>query len=109
VRKTPREVLTEFRDNGINGTVFVGDAATVADEMEAYLVDVDADGFLVQPNTTPGTYDDFIGHLVPELRRRGHLSEAPAGTLRSRIFPEGGDHLPDSHVGTTFRAVPAAS
>jgi len=109
VRKTPREVLTEFRDNGINGTVFVGDAATVADEMEAYLVDVDAEGFLVQPNTTPGTYDDFIGHLVPELRRRGHLSEAPAGTLRSRIFPEGGDHLPDSHVGTTFRAVPAAS
>ncbi|MDF2506161.1 MAG: monooxygenase [Microbacterium sp.] len=108
IRKTPHEVLTEFRDNGINGTVFVGSGATVADRMEEFLSYVNADGFLVQPHVTPGTYDAFIEHLVPELRRRGHLRESSTpGTLRARIFPEIGDHLPDTHVGTSFRATPS--
>jgi FMN-dependent oxidoreductase (nitrilotriacetate monooxygenase family) len=104
VRKTPRMILEEFRDNGINGTVFEGDASSVADDVEAFLAHVDAEGFLVQPHITPGTYDDFIGLLVPELRRRGLLGEptAPA-TLRSRLFPGAGDHLPASHVGSSFR------
>jgi FMN-dependent oxidoreductase (nitrilotriacetate monooxygenase family) len=104
VRKTPREVLVEFRDNGINGTVFVGDAATVATEVEEFLTRTDADGFLVQPHITPGTYDDFIGLLVPELEARGLVERhREPGTLRSRLFPESGDHLPGTHVGSTFR------
>jgi FMN-dependent oxidoreductase (nitrilotriacetate monooxygenase family) len=109
IRKTPREVLSEFRDNGINGTVFVGAPERVADEMESFLAYVDADGFLVQPHITPGTYDDFIDHLVPELRRRGHL-DAPAAptTLRARVFPEGGDHLPSTHIGASFRHASAS-
>lgn len=105
VRKTPREVLEEFRDNGINGTVFVGDAAAVADEVEVFLGRVGADGFLVQPHITPGTYDDFIGLLVPELTRRGLLDGPRSGdTLRGRLFPESGDHLPSGHIGSSFRA-----
>ena len=110
VRKTPRQILEEFRDNGINGTVFVGDAVTVADAVEQFLAYVDAEGFLVQPHITPGTYDDFIGLLVPELRRRG-LLEGPraATTLRARLFPESGDHLPADHVGSTFRAAAPVS
>jgi hypothetical protein len=104
VRKTPREVLVEFRDNGINGTVFVGDAATVATEVEEFLERTDADGFLVQPHITPGTYDDFIGLLIPELMARGLVEpRSEASTLRARLFPEGGDHLPSTHVGSTFR------
>jgi alkanesulfonate monooxygenase SsuD/methylene tetrahydromethanopterin reductase-like flavin-dependent oxidoreductase (luciferase family) len=110
VRKTPRVILEEFRDNGINGTVFVGDATTVADDVERFLAHVDADGFLVQPHITPGTYDDFIGYLVPELRSRGLLDapQAPS-TLRARLFPESGDHLPANHIGSSFRAGEAVS
>jgi FMN-dependent oxidoreductase (nitrilotriacetate monooxygenase family) len=105
VRKTPREVLTEFRDKGINGTVFQGSPERVADEMETFLQEVDADGFLVQPHVSPATYDDFIDLLVPELRRRGLLRPAPErSTLRARVFPDGGDHLPDTHIGASFRA-----
>jgi FMN-dependent oxidoreductase (nitrilotriacetate monooxygenase family) len=104
-RKSPRQILEEFRENGINGTVFVGDASTVADQVEEFLAYVDSDGFLVQPHITPGTYDDFIGLLVPELRRRGLLDEPREGnTLRGRLFPESGDLLPASHIGTTYRA-----
>jgi FMN-dependent oxidoreductase (nitrilotriacetate monooxygenase family) len=104
VRKTPRDVLEEFRDNGINGTVFVGNGPSVADEVEQMLAYVDADGFLIQPHITPGTYDDIIAHLVPELRARGLL--APAGsptTLRARLFPDGDDHLPAEHPAAQFR------
>ncbi|MGY1840187.1 MULTISPECIES: NtaA/DmoA family FMN-dependent monooxygenase [unclassified Modestobacter] len=104
LRKTPREILTEFRDNGLNGTVFVGDAATVADAVEDFLDRTGADGFLVQPHITPGTYDDFIEHLVPELVRRGLVEKSkPRTTLRARLFPEIGDHLPTTHVGATYR------
>lgn len=104
VRKTPRQILDEFRDNGINGTVFVGDAIAVADEVESFLAHVDADGFLVQPHITPGTQDDFIGLLIPELRSRGLLDGPREGrTLRGRLFPESGDLLPASHIGTTYR------
>ena len=103
-RRTPREVLEEFRDRGINGIMFEGDGPAVADEVEEFLASVDADGFLVQPHITPGTYDDIIEHLVPELRARGLLAEAdatPSGTLRGRIF--GRDHLPSDHVGASVR------
>jgi FMN-dependent oxidoreductase (nitrilotriacetate monooxygenase family) len=106
VRKTPREVLTEFRDNGINGTVFIGDATSVADEVEAFLAHTGADGFLVQPYITPGTYDDFIAYLIPELLRRGLVEDRSGSTLRGRLFPQTGDHLPADHVGTSFRGVP---
>jgi FMN-dependent oxidoreductase (nitrilotriacetate monooxygenase family) len=109
VRKTPREILEEFRDNGINGTVFEGDAVTVADAVEVFLDHVDADGFLVQPHITPGTYDDFIGLLIPELRRRGLVGEPRGGgTLRARLFPESGDFLPDNHIGSSFRELQGA-
>jgi FMN-dependent oxidoreductase (nitrilotriacetate monooxygenase family) len=106
-RKTVGEVLTEFRDNGINGTVFVGDAVTVADAVENFLARTDADGFLVQPHITPGTYDDFIELLVPELRHRGLLEQAEGSTLRARLAPGGGDRLPEDHIGSTYRRVPA--
>ncbi|GAA1001705.1 NtaA/DmoA family FMN-dependent monooxygenase [Subtercola frigoramans] len=104
-RKTPREILEEFRDNGINGTVFVGDGDGIADEMAVFLEHVGADGFLVQPHITPGTYTDFIAYVVPELRRRGLLPDLPAAasTLRSRLFPETGDHLPFGHPGRAYR------
>lgn len=110
VRKTPGQILAEFRDNGLNGTVFVGNAVTVADEVEEFLAHVDADGFLVQPHITPGTYTDMIELLVPELTARGLMAgPRDATTLRTRFFPETGDHLPGTHVGSVYRAGSVAS
>ncbi|WP_285474272.1 NtaA/DmoA family FMN-dependent monooxygenase [Actinoplanes sp. NBRC 101535] len=105
IRNTVREILVEYRDNGINGTVFVGDPITIADQVEQFLEQTGADGFLVQPHLTPGTYDDLIDLLVPELTRRGLLEqESPTpGTLRARLFPEHGDRLPATHTGGARR------
>jgi FMN-dependent oxidoreductase (nitrilotriacetate monooxygenase family) len=103
IRKTPGQILAEFRDNGLNGTVFIGDAATVADEVEIFLAHVGADGFLVQPHITPGTYTDMIELLMPELARRGLVTgPRESSTLRARFFPETGDHLPGDHIGSSF-------
>jgi FMN-dependent oxidoreductase (nitrilotriacetate monooxygenase family) len=103
---TVRQVLEDHRTNGVNGTVFVGDPEQVADQAEAFVARTGADGFLIQPYVTPGTYDAFIDLVLPVLRARGLARSAPpsAGTLRARLFGEGHDRLPDTHVGAARRS-----
>jgi len=103
---TVRQVLEDHRTNGVNGTVFVGDPEQVADQAEAFVARTGADGFLIQPYVTPGTYDAFIDLVLPVLRARGLARAAPppTGTLRARLFGEGHDRLPATHVGAARRA-----
>jgi FMN-dependent oxidoreductase (nitrilotriacetate monooxygenase family) len=97
-RPTVREILEDYRRNGINGTVFVGDAIGVADAMEEFVARTGADGFLLQPHVTPGTYDDLIEIVLPELRTRGLVGPEPVGaTLREHLFGEGHSRLPADH------------
>lgn len=101
---TVREVLEEFRVNGLNGTVFIGSPTTIADKMEEFLTETDADGFLVQPLLTPGTYDDLIELLMPELRARGLLPDKPGGTtLRERLFSDGDAQISPTHPAHGYR------
>ncbi|WP_368496369.1 NtaA/DmoA family FMN-dependent monooxygenase [Herbiconiux sp. A18JL235] len=100
-----KEVLENFRRTGINGSVFVGSAAEVVDQVEEFVAATGVDGFLIQPHMTPGTYDDLIEYVLPELRARGLMAPEPQGeTLRERLFPEGTAHLPETHRGYRFRA-----
>lgn len=101
-----RDVLENFRRTGINGSVFVGDPAEVADQIEEFVQQTGVDGFLIQPHMTPETYDDLIDLLLPVLRERGLArTEYDGGsTLRERLFPDGDAHLPDTHRGWSFRA-----
>ncbi|KAL4933994.1 luciferase-like domain-containing protein [Aspergillus undulatus] len=45
--------------------------AQVADVLEKWVDDADVDGFNVAYVTTPGTFEDVVYLLVPELRRKG--------------------------------------
>ncbi|MGX1770191.1 NtaA/DmoA family FMN-dependent monooxygenase, partial [Dietzia sp. NPDC055343] len=91
------------RFNATGGPVVVGSAVTVADALESYMADTDVDGFNLAYALNPGTWEDVIEHLVPELQRRGRYPlDAEPGTLRARMFGHG-DHLPDSHRGATYR------
>jgi FMN-dependent oxidoreductase (nitrilotriacetate monooxygenase family) len=104
MRKTVRQVLEEYRANGLNGTMFVGDAPTIAAEVARFIETTDADGFLVQPHLTPDTYDDFIEFVVPALRAEGLLADSrPGETMRARLFPGGDDRLPVEHPGAAHR------
>ncbi|WP_426514973.1 hypothetical protein ACPPVO_28350 [Dactylosporangium sp. McL0621] len=65
---------------------FVGTPGQVAEEWGRYLHDGVVDGFNLLPQLLPGTVEDIVDRLVPELQSRGLFRTAYAGTtLRSHL------------------------
>ncbi|AHG02794.1 N5,N10-methylene tetrahydromethanopterin reductase [Halobacterium sp. DL1] len=94
---TVREVA-EFAGLGTTSPVVVGTPEQVADEFEHWFDEVGVDGFNVKEVARPGSLRDFVDLVVPELRERDLLADAPEGeTLRERTFGRRG--LPDGHPG----------
>lgn len=82
---TPRQ-LAEFVGIGGLGPVFVGVAEKVADELEEWVEATDVDGFNLAYITTPGTFEDIVKYVVPELQKRGIYKQAyEEGTLREKL------------------------
>ncbi|CAB3797518.1 Nitrilotriacetate monooxygenase component A [Pararobbsia alpina] len=68
------------------GLAFVGTPASIADEMEQWLVEEGSDGFNVMFPWLPGGLDDFVDRVVPELQRRGIFrKEYEGSTLRDHL------------------------
>ncbi|KAH7347357.1 xenobiotic compound monooxygenase, DszA family [Plectosphaerella cucumerina] len=104
---TPRRVAEE-RSIGGFGALAVGSPSTVADIFEEWVRVADLDGFNLSHATTPGTFEDVVELLVPELRRRGiypeqRADDAPVLTARERALGEGQARVRDDHVGATYR------
>jgi len=68
------------RIGGFWGLSFVGTPATIADEMEEWLVTEGSDGFNVMFPFLPEGLDDFVDKVVPELQRRGIFRREYEGT-----------------------------
>jgi alkanesulfonate monooxygenase SsuD/methylene tetrahydromethanopterin reductase-like flavin-dependent oxidoreductase (luciferase family) len=70
--------------------VACGSPITVADMLEEWFLGGAADGFMITPAYFPGSLDEFIELVVPELQRRGHFRTDYEGkTLRDHLgFPE---------------------
>jgi FMN-dependent oxidoreductase (nitrilotriacetate monooxygenase family) len=101
---TVREILDELKLRGLRGLLLVGTPGEVADRIEAYVAATGVDGFLVESYIAPGTYDDVIDLLLPELRARGLAPEPhSAQTLRERLTGSASPLLPDSHPGSPHR------
>jgi FMN-dependent oxidoreductase (nitrilotriacetate monooxygenase family) len=65
---------------------FVGSAKTVADQMQQWLEEEGADGFVVMPPYMPGGAEVFFNSVIPELQRRGIFRrEYQAHTLRGHL------------------------
>lgn len=65
---------------------FVGTASDIADQIEAGFTGGEADGYILSAAQSPGTFDDFVDYVVPELRRRGLFrTEYTADTLRGHL------------------------
>ena len=60
--------------------VAVGTATDIADQMETYLDEGGADGFMLAATYTPGCYEEFVDLVVPELQRRGRYRTSYDGT-----------------------------
>jgi FMN-dependent oxidoreductase (nitrilotriacetate monooxygenase family) len=99
--------ISEFLMMGGNGAKVVGGPATVADELERWVMEADVDGFNLSYATNPGTFEDIIEYLLPELRRRGVFWDdyaVPGGTLRENYTGvPGNTRLHPTHRGSQFK------
>jgi alkanesulfonate monooxygenase len=74
------------RVGGFAGLAFVGTPATIADEMEEWLMTGACDGFNIMFPYLPAGLDDMVDRVVPELQRRGLFRTEYAGTtLRDHL------------------------
>ncbi|MGO4533454.1 LLM class flavin-dependent oxidoreductase [Leifsonia sp. 2MCAF36] len=97
------------RDIGRNGAIgglgpfIVGSGAEIADRLQEWVEETDVDGFNLAYAITPGTFEDIVEFVIPELRKRGAYPEEYApGTLRNKLHGAG-DRLPDTHRGARYK------
>ncbi len=78
----------------------VGTPEQIADALAGWR-DAGIDGINVINATIPGSYADFIDHVLPVLRHRGLAAAGPmAGTLRQKLF--GHDRLDERHPARRY-------
>ncbi|MGW4066801.1 NtaA/DmoA family FMN-dependent monooxygenase [Nocardia grenadensis] len=65
---------------------FVGSPAEVAAEIDRYVQEDAADGFILVPHLTPAGLDEFVDKVIPELQDRGtYRTEYTGTTLREHL------------------------
>jgi FMN-dependent oxidoreductase (nitrilotriacetate monooxygenase family) len=65
---------------------FIGTPAAVAAELDTFVRQDAADGFILVPHLTPGGFDEFVDRVVPLLQERGVFrTEYEGATLRSHL------------------------
>ncbi|MBY8861826.1 LLM class flavin-dependent oxidoreductase [Nocardia sp. CA2R105] len=65
---------------------FVGTPEQIADRIEESFHGGEADGFIISAAQAPGTFDEFVDLVVPELQRRGLFRTDYTGTtLRDHL------------------------
>ena len=75
--------------NGMGGFRAIGTAAQVADKMEEAYEVSGGHGFMFRGGELPGSVNDVVDLLVPELQRRGRFRTAYEGeTLRDRLLSD---------------------
>ncbi|MCT9823558.1 MULTISPECIES: LLM class flavin-dependent oxidoreductase [Pseudomonas] len=100
---TPRDII-KHRSIGGLGPVLVGGPKTVADEMERWVDVGGIDGFNLAYAITPGTFEDLVEFIVPELQRRGRVRTAYEGdTLRENLLDGTSPYAADDHPAARYR------
>ncbi|UFT98928.1 LLM class flavin-dependent oxidoreductase [Radiobacillus kanasensis] len=84
--------------------ILVGNPQEVADAIQFQFEESGVDGFNLAHLVTPGSLEDFVELVVPELQRRGiYKTEYSQGTFREKIFREGDGTLAAEHPGRAYR------
>ncbi|MBL7492337.1 LLM class flavin-dependent oxidoreductase [Frankia sp. AgB1.9] len=83
-------------------TRIVGTPEQIADRLAQWQA-AGVDGINLINAEIPGSYAEFVDHVIPVLRERGLVQrEYRPGTLRQKLFG-GGDRLPDRHPAARYR------
>jgi FMN-dependent oxidoreductase (nitrilotriacetate monooxygenase family) len=94
--------IADYSKLGGYGPVLVGSPSEVADQLQSWVDETDVDGFNISYAITPGTFEDVVRWVVPELQRRGaYPTEYEPGTLRHKLHGRG-DRLPAEHRGAAY-------
>lgn len=105
---TPRKIGEKIAIGGL-GPVAVGSGSTIADLLEKWVDEADIDGFNLAYAVTPGTFEDIITHVVPELRKRGRLpdhdkTKGERKTLRESMGgPNATAHVAPDHPAYAYK------
>lgn len=84
-RPTVRELLGYLNAGGGHHTL-IGTPEEIVDQMEVWLEAGVADGFNLMPPTLPGSLEDFVELIVPEMQKRGIFREKYEGhTFREHL------------------------
>jgi len=96
--------IAEFISLGGLGAKAIGSPTAVADELERWVDIAGVDGFNIAHIHNPGTFEDVIELLLPELRARGLFRtnvEKEGATAREVFIGE--KRLPEDHYGSQFK------
>ena len=102
---TPRKLGEKMALGGFHPAP-VGTPEMVADVFEQWIDECDVDGYNISYVTTPGSFEDIVYLLRPELVKRGLMWEdydVPGGTLRENLVGKGQKALMDDHYGSRFK------
>ncbi|KAL4972842.1 luciferase-like domain-containing protein [Aspergillus desertorum] len=98
--------IVEFLSVGGIQTKIIGSGKTVADELERWVDISGVDGFNLAHITNPGSFEDVIEFLLPELRARGLFRdrvEKEGATAREAYLGPGQVRLPEDHPGSKYK------
>ncbi|KAK4050926.1 hypothetical protein OIO90_004902 [Microbotryomycetes sp. JL221] len=112
VEKWTADELARHVALGGMGPIVVGSPSTVADGLQHWIDVADCDGFNLCYAITPGTFQDIVKYLVPELQKRGvHWLDYPKHeseplkpvTARETLYELGQSKLKEEHYGSKFK------
>ncbi|KAK7725324.1 hypothetical protein SLS63_008186 [Diaporthe eres] len=102
---TKPRVLEQLAISGAHAKA-IGSPKTVADILQRWITEAGIDGFNLSYATTPGTFEDMIKYLWPELRARGVLQEdypVLGGSMREIFLADGqGPRVRADHPAAAF-------
>ncbi len=82
---TPRDFM-RITGRGLLQDPLVGGPKEIADMLEEWFSAPACDGFVIGPTHQPGTFEDFVEHVVPELQKRGmYRADYTGSTLRDHL------------------------
>jgi len=71
---------------GLLRNAWVGGPKDIADRIEEWWSERGCDGFVIGPTHQPGSFEDFVKYVIPELQKRGiYRKEYTGSTLRDHL------------------------
>ncbi|WP_330445756.1 LLM class flavin-dependent oxidoreductase [Kocuria rhizophila] len=103
-KRWTREEIAKHCALGGMGAVIVGSPSTVAEELERWVDEGGLDGINLAYHVSPGSFEDFVEYVVPELQARGrYRTEYEGSTLRESLYGAGQDRVMDTHPAAAYR------